>query len=261
MEIKQKREREDNGLVLNRCALKVGPWCILISDEFLEFPALYEYFPSNVQTFCLARVQLQVLHRDIKSVARLALLLRLTLNRACAWTRERSVGNAPTVIPTKTLESKFLKDKTQHTWKQSWHWIYGLEQSNAETRAIRRSIAGPMFAEELWQCSIEQHFRWSKINPCWNLVLLKCRWDRPTYWWDRVQTAQWPDCKDAFFLRSDDLRIQDESESRGLSIIFQNQRPGKKTNIKMLHRRGKTRRFWGCDCGSTYLCRGDSGVG
>ena len=101
------------------------------------------------------------------------------------------------------------------------------EQSNAETRAIRRSIAGPMFAEELWQCSIEQHFSWSKRNPCWNLVLLKCRWDRPTYWWDRVQTAQWPDCKDAFFLRRDDLRIQDESESRGISNIFQNQRPGK----------------------------------
>lgn len=87
-----------------------------------------------------------------------------------------------------------------------------------------------MFAEELWQCSIEQHFSWSKRNPCWNLVLLKCRWDRPTYWWDRVQTAQWPDCKDAFFLRRDDLRIQDESESRGISNIFQNQRPGKKTS-------------------------------
>ena len=168
----------------------------------------------------------------------------------------------PTVIPTKTFQSKFLRDKTQHIWKQSWHWIYGPEQSNAETRAIRRSIAGPMFAEELWQCSIEQHFSWSKRNPCWNLVLLKCRWDRPTYWWDRVQTAQWPDCKDAFFLRRDDLRIQDESESRGISNnIFQNQRPGKQKIIKMLHPRGKTHRFWGCDCGSTYLCRGDSGVG
>lgn len=88
-----------------------------------------------------------------------------------------------------------------------------------------------MFADELWQCSIEQHFSWSKRNPCWNLVLLKCRWDRPTYWWDRVQTAQWPDCKDAFFLRRDDLRIQDESESRGISNnIFQNQRPEKKNH-------------------------------
>ena len=43
-----------------------------------------------------------------------------------------------------------------------------------------------------------------------------------------------------------DLQIQDKSDSLGISIIVQDQRPGKKP-IKMLHPRGKSHRFWGCD--------------